>query len=97
SRRVTRSTAAGRGGGARPAVSQPEAAPSPPAQEPVAAPVLSREEQVQHVYQLLVQKGEEAGAEVRQRVAANKGVVARGLYFDADVLGEALELWQPRE
>lgn len=63
-----------------------------PTTEPAAA--LSRELQVHHVLKLLELRGECAAQEVRLRVLAGIGVWARGLFFDRDVLADALQLWQ---
>lgn len=57
------------------------------------APTLPREEQVSYVLKLLTQKGETAAEQVRQRIGSGSGVVAKGLFFPASVLSEALDQW----
>lgn len=56
--------------------------------------LLGREDQVQHVFQLLMQRGEEAAKEVRHRVMCGQGVLVRGVYFDAGVLRDGLHEWK---
>jgi len=53
----------------------------------------SLERQVAQVARLLELKGEEAAAEIRQRVKTGDGVVVKGISFDARVLSLALERW----
>eukprot|EP00930_Biecheleria_cincta_P100141 TRINITY_DN9175_c0_g2_i1.p1 TRINITY_DN9175_c0_g2~~TRINITY_DN9175_c0_g2_i1.p1 ORF type:complete len:833 (-),score=165.39 TRINITY_DN9175_c0_g2_i1:265-2763(-) len=62
-----------------------------PAEEGI---LLGREDQVRHVFQLLLQRGEEAAKEVRHRVMCGQGVLVRGVYFDAGVLRDGLHEWK---